>query len=213
MRKLLPHFVIVICLVSSCKKSEPDPQPVTWDEDFGYFTGMLVNSSDTMNLTFTTSQSSTFCLGGCWSQESVNPWEDKARYWSAVEGICKFQLIKNMLFFESSGWLDVPEDAAFINYFQSGDDSLVDYDISNYWDQGYDIRFTDQNGNVYTSAFNNNYGNSNYEVRIENCHPFFSNGIQYVKVRMVFNNIHLVSSVNNYTMINCRYEGFFKNQQ
>jgi len=213
MKQVATVLILVWVLISSCKREEPvPPQPYHWDEQWACFTGTFIGSSDTLQIGFSSNQGATLSAD-CRTVQSLLPWEDEARYSSSIDGDYRFEVTKALLNFDGINWDDVPEDEAFIDYFRSGYDSLVQDNIEYPRDQGVEVIFTDLNGWTFTSADGNNNGNRNYTCRLTDYHPFTNNGVQYVKVKMFFDGIQIKNVMGDwYILRNCEYEGYFKNQ-
>lgn len=209
MRKLLPVVMFGFVLLSSCKKEEQKPAPVVWNEDWACFTATLIASWDTTEVGFSSNQNA-FCYGNCATLISLIPNESEARYFSSISNqYYQVEVKRGVLNFTGANWDDVPEDTAFINYFRPGY-----YTLTNDFDYlpGFEIIFHDVDGNIYSSGDYHNQGNSNYTCKIFDYHPFMRNGVQYVKVKMVFDGIYVANqSGDGFILSNAQYEGYFVN--
>lgn len=208
MQKLLLVAGLLLFVFSSCKEEELTPAP-SWNEDWCMFSGTFHRTSDTVNVAFSSGQGYS-CSAGAHFENSLLPWEDEATCTSSLNGVPAFALRRGVLMFDGMNSDDVPEDTAIINYFRPGH-----YTLSPDARNGFDIVYTDPDGWIFTSGnYISTYGsNYMYTCRISGSRAFTRSGIQYVKVRMHFENVMLChsSSGDVIELEHGDFEGFFKN--
>jgi hypothetical protein len=208
-------FLFAIAFViSSCRKEEPEPQPLVWNEDWVLFTGTIVEIGpyDTSYVGFSSNQGYS-CNAYSTAMHSLMPMESEATYRSELWGNPGFEVHRGVLYFTGSNFGDRPDDTAFVNYFRSGY-----YTLSEDMREGFNIIYRDEFGYEYSSSAYINYfgpqSQSMYMCRITDYHPFMRNGVQYVKVKMHFNNIYLCGGApgNIFLVLNnADFEGYFRN--
>jgi hypothetical protein len=202
----LTALVLLLC---ACKKEEA-PQPAPWDEDWFLFKATIIERGDTSSIAFSSNQGA-----GCFSEaltvESIWPWEDQCYYRSEVNAFAGVKIERGILYFESDGFGDQPDDTAFVNFFKSGYYPLAE-DI----DTGFNITYTDPDGWQYsTSEYFDSWSSLpyNYNFRIGDYHPFTRNGVQYVKVKIYFDDVMLYGGPlsDRIEMHDAEFEGYFRN--
>jgi hypothetical protein len=210
MQKLLAVVVLALFIISSCKKEEEAPQPAPWNNDWFLFKATLINfSGDTSSVAFSSNQGVS-CMPDSWIVTSIWPWDDRAYYRSELNGVSTIKIDRGSLFFESTGFEDLPDDSAFIDFFRSGY-----YELSEFLDSGFNIVYVDPDGWQYSASeyFEQTIGTYTYNFRIGDYHPFTRNGVQYVKVKIYFDGVYLYGGPNGSVlkMDDAEFEGYFRN--